>query len=58
MQCLMIPRGVAHGYRVLGSEPMMMVYYVTQSYNPSAPDEQRIRWDDPMIGFDWSTQYR
>ena len=37
---------------------MMMVYYVTQSYNPSNPDEQRIRWDDPAIGFDWSTQYR
>jgi len=58
MQCLMIPRGVAHGYRVLGAEPMMMVYYVTQSYNPSNPDEHRIRWDDPSIGFDWSTQFR
>ena len=58
MQCLMIPRGVAHGYRVLGSEPLMMVYYVTQTYNPREPDEQRIPWNDPAIGFDWSTQFR
>ena len=58
MQCLVIPPRVAHGYRVLGTEPMMMVYYVTQSYNPQNPDEHRIRWDDPAIGFDWSTQFR
>jgi dTDP-4-dehydrorhamnose 3,5-epimerase-like enzyme len=57
MQCLMIPRGVDHGYRVLGSEPMMMVYYVTQTYNPKDPDEHRIRWNDPAIGFDWSIDW-
>jgi dTDP-4-dehydrorhamnose 3,5-epimerase len=58
MQLLVIPRGVAHGYRVLGTEPMILVYYVTQTYDPGNPDEQRIPWDDPAIGFNWATQFR
>jgi dTDP-4-dehydrorhamnose 3,5-epimerase len=49
---------VAHGYRVLGSEPVILVYYVTQVYDPRNPDEHRIPYDDPSIGFDWSTQMR
>jgi dTDP-4-dehydrorhamnose 3,5-epimerase len=53
---LFIPRGVAHGYRVLGPEPVVLVYYVTAAYNPQDPDEQRIAWDDPAIGFNWQTQ--
>lgn len=58
MQLLVIPRGVAHGYRVLGTEPVLLVYYVTQLYDPKNPDEQRIPYDDPSIGFDWSTKMR
>ena len=48
----------ALGYRVLGPEPVLLVYYVTQRYNPKEPDEQRIAFDDPSIGFDWTTQNR
>lgn len=55
---LLIPAGVAHGYRVLGQEPAIIVYFTTQAYNPENPDEQRLAWDDPIIGFDWRTQYR
>lgn len=51
-----IPKGVAHGYRVLGNEPAVIVYLTTESYNREQPDEFRIPWDDPEIGFDWSTQ--
>jgi dTDP-4-dehydrorhamnose 3,5-epimerase len=57
-QVLAIPRGVAHGYRVLGSEPALLLYTVTRPYNPSDPDEHRIPYDDPSIGFDWSTRMR
>ena len=57
-QVLAIPRGVAHGYRVLGDEPVLLMYHVTQPYNPAAPDEERLPHDDPRIGFDWSTQMR
>lgn len=49
---LYIPKGVAHGYQVLGTRPAMLFYHTTQHYNPQ--DENRIAYDDPEIGFDWS----
>lgn len=51
---LLIPIGVAHGYQVLGNEPVIITYLTTESYNPAEPDEERIDWDDPAIGFDWT----
>lgn len=53
-----IPKGVAHGYRVLGNEPAIIVYFTTESYRRNEPDEYRIPWDDKEIGFDWTTQNR
>jgi len=55
---ILIPTGVAHGYQVLGNEPVVLFYHVTKSYDPKAPDEQRINFDDPEISFDWSIQNR
>jgi len=55
---LLIPVGVAHGYRVLGNRPLMIVYFTTESYRRDNPDERRIPWDDPGIGFDWTTRPR
>lgn len=53
-----IPPGVAHGYRVLGSEASGLFYHTTEHYDPADPDEERIPHDDPTIGFDWQTQHR
>lgn len=55
---LVIPSMVAHGYRVLGNEPAVIVYFTTKSYNTDHPDEKRLAWNDPAIGFDWSTKNR
>ena len=55
---LVIPIGVAHGYRVLGSEPAIIMYFTTESYDPKDPDEKRLLWNDPAIGFDWTTENR
>lgn len=55
---LFIPRGVAHGYRVLGNQPAIITYLTNQSYDPSDPDEYRIPYDDPQIGFDWNTGFK
>jgi len=55
---VLIPSGVAHGYQVLGNKPVYLFYHVTQAYDPSAPDEHRIPFDDPGIGFDWSIRNR
>ena len=56
LKAVRIPKGVAHGYEVLGNEEMTMVYYTNQTYNPK--DEFRQAWDDPNIGFEWGVQFR
>ncbi len=53
-----IPIGVLHGYKVVGNESAMLIYFVTTPYVPGRPDEYRIPWDDPSIPFDWSLQNR
>jgi dTDP-4-dehydrorhamnose 3,5-epimerase len=55
---LAIPRGVAHGYRVLGTTPAGLFYHTSEVYDPAEPDEERIPHDDPAIGFDWTTRPR
>lgn len=55
---LLIPKGVAHGYRVLGQEPAVIIYFTTKSYNKEEPDEKRIAWNDPRINFNWETKFR
>lgn len=57
-EVVVIPAGVAHGYRVLGNQPACIVYFTTEAYNPHDPDEKRLTWDDPQIGFDWNTKNR
>ncbi len=51
-----IPIGVAHGYRVLGNKKVGLFYHTTESYNAEDPDEKRIPFDSPEIGFDWNTK--
>lgn len=51
-----IPPFVAHGYQCLGLRDVHLVYYVTEAYDPASPDEGRIPWDDPRIGFDWRVE--
>lgn len=53
-----IPEHVAHGYRVLGGVPAGLFYHTTAVYDPQDPDEERIPFDSPEIGFDWSTRFR
>jgi dTDP-4-dehydrorhamnose 3,5-epimerase len=48
-----IPPRVAHGFQCLGMQDVLLSYYVTEPYDPHNPDEGRIAWDDPRIGFDW-----
>lgn len=55
---LFIPKGVAHGYKVLGTRVASLFYHTTEVYDRSQPDEERIPYDDPAIGFDWGTKPR
>ena len=53
-----IPPYVAHGYRVLGNEKVGLFYHTSEAYDPNNPDEERIDFDDPHIGFNWTTKNR
>lgn len=52
---LSIPPGVWHGFKVLGTQPAILLYYVTERYNPLSPDEERIEWN---AFTDWETEYK
>ena len=51
---VLIPPGVAHGYKVIGREDALLVYLTDRFYNPK--DEGRIPYNDPGINYDWETQ--
>ena len=53
---VLIPAGVGHGYKVIGSEPSMLVYASDRFYDPK--DEGRIAYNDPSINYDWETQHK
>lgn len=53
---LLIPPGVAHGYKVVGLDVAFLVYVTDRFYDPK--DEGRIPYDDPQIQYDWETQHK
>ena len=53
---ILIPPGVAHGYKVIGEHPSFLVYVTNRTYNPS--DEGRIAYNHPEIAYDWELQHK
>ena len=53
---ILIPPGIAHGYKVIGGEPALLVYMTDRFYDPE--DEGRIPHDDAGIHYDWETQHK
>jgi dTDP-4-dehydrorhamnose 3,5-epimerase len=53
---ILIPPGVAHGYKALGVEPIQLVYFTDRHYNPA--DELRLPYDHPDIAYDWEIQHK
>ena len=53
---ILIPPGIGHGYKVIGSSDAMLVYGTSSFYNPK--DEGRIGYDDPKIRYDWELQHK
>jgi dTDP-4-dehydrorhamnose 3,5-epimerase len=51
-----IPPGVAHGYKVIGNQPSVLVYITDRTYNPK--DEGRIPYNDTAIAYDWELQHK
>jgi len=53
---ILIPPGVAHGYKVIGKDESVLVYSTDRFYDPR--DEGRIPYNDPSIQYDWETQWK
>ncbi len=53
---ILIPPGVGHGYKVIGTDPVVLVYLTDRHYNPQ--DEGRLPWDHAAIAYDWEMQHK
>jgi dTDP-4-dehydrorhamnose 3,5-epimerase len=53
---VLIPPGVAHGYKVIGPDAAVLVYVTSRFYDPT--DERRSGFDDAGINYDWETQHK
>jgi len=49
-----VPGNLAHGFEALTD--VLMLYHVTEEYDPSDPDEHGLPWDDPRVVDLWSTK--
>jgi dTDP-4-dehydrorhamnose 3,5-epimerase len=53
---LLIPPGVAHGYKVIGEQPSILVYITNRHYDPQ--DEGRIPYNHSSMAYDWELQHK
>lgn len=53
---LLIPPGIAHGYKVIGDQPSVLIYITNRTYDPK--DEGRIPHNHPGIAYDWELQHK
>ena len=53
---MLVPPGVAHGYKVIGADNAMLVYLTDRFYDPE--DEGRIAYNEPHIAYDWELQHK
>ena len=49
-----MPGELAHGFEALTD--VLMLYHVTQEYDPADPDEYGVPWNDPRVIDLWSTR--
>lgn len=53
---VIIPPTLWHGAATVGDEPAGLLYYVTETYNPAEPDEERAAFD-ALAAFPWTVQH-
>ena len=49
MQVVRMPGHYWHGFKALGSEPAMLLYFTTNMYDVANSDEERRPWNDPTL---------
>ena len=49
LQVLRMPGHYWHGFKAVGNETALLVYFTTKLYDCQNPDEERRPWNDPKI---------
>lgn len=49
LQVVRMPGHYWHGFKALGNEPALLLYFTTNLYDPANPDEERRPWNDPTL---------
>lgn len=49
LQVVRIPGHYWHGFKALGTEPAMLLYFTTRLYDSVKPDEERRPWNDKTL---------
>jgi dTDP-4-dehydrorhamnose 3,5-epimerase len=49
LQVVRMPGHYWHGFKVLGDEPAVLLYFTTCLYDPASPDEERRSWNDSTL---------
>jgi dTDP-4-dehydrorhamnose 3,5-epimerase len=49
LQLVRMPGHYWHGFKAVGNEPTLLMYFTTNLYNPDDPDEERRDWNDPTL---------
>lgn len=49
LQVVRMPGHYWHGFKAIGNEPAMLLYFTTKLYDSANPDEERKPWNDTAI---------
>lgn len=58
MSLLVIPIGVMHGYKTIGTETSLLLNLPTEPYIPSEPDEYRLPYNTDQIPYNWDIKMK
>lgn len=49
LRIVRVPGHYWHGFKAVGVEPAMLLYFTTKMYDSTNPDEERRPWNDPTL---------
>jgi len=49
LQVVRVPGHYWHGFKAVGNEQAMLIYFTTRLYDRENPDEERLAWDDSKV---------
>lgn len=54
---IVIPPGVYHGYKTIGTKPSLLLNFPNQLYDREHPDEFRVPYDSPDVPYSWDMRF-